>query len=151
MLTKILPALKYGLNDENWANHKPGSVFDDHLSRSDIADRLKRPTFRAATGSHLLRPFWSCSGWGLHGHHVSMMPVSSYLTISPLPQPDCFGGVFLLHFPYSYLRRTLSGTLALWSPDFPREKSRDRLICPIMAYLLAHLYIGACFFYKYLL
>ena len=30
-----------------------------------------------------------------------------------------FGGMFLLHFPYSYLRRTLSGILALWSPDFP--------------------------------
>ncbi len=30
-----------------------------------------------------------------------------------------FGGVFLLHFPYSYLRRTLSVILALRSPDFP--------------------------------
>jgi len=48
-----------------------------------------------------------------------MTPVSSYLTISTLPQPNCFGGMFLLHFPYSYLRRTLSGILALWSPDFP--------------------------------
>ena len=37
--------------------------------------------------------------------------------------------MFLLHFPYSYLRRTLSGILALRSPDFPRtpEGVRDRL------------------------
>ena len=29
-----------------------------------------------------------------------------------------------MHFPYSYLRRTLSGILALWSPDFPHTSRR---------------------------
>jgi hypothetical protein len=29
---------------------------------------------------------WSCSGWGLHGQHVTILPVSSYLTISTLPR-----------------------------------------------------------------
>ena len=82
-----------------------------------------------ATGSRLPRPVWSCSGWGLHGRHVSMPPVSSYLTISTLPQPYCFGGMFLLHFPYSYLRRTLSGTLALWSPDFPHKPKAYAIVC----------------------
>ena len=38
------------------------------------------------------------------------------------------GGCFLLHFPYSYLRRTLSGILALRSPDFPHSaRSAARL------------------------
>ena len=83
------------------------------------------------TGSHLSCPIWPCSGWGLHGQHVSMLPVSSYLTISTLPQPYCFDGMFLLHFPYSYLRQTLSGTLALWSPDFPHvRRTRDCLLYP---------------------
>ena len=31
---------------------KPGSVFDDHLSRLAIADKLQRPTYREVTGSH---------------------------------------------------------------------------------------------------
>ena len=107
-----------------WVRHKPGSVSDNHLSWPDVAARLMRPTSRTATGSRFSRPFWSCSGWGLHGQHVSILPVSSYLTISTLPQPYCFGGMFLLHFPYSYLRRTLSGIPALWSPDFPHIPRR---------------------------
>ncbi len=36
----------------------------------------------------------------------------------------CFGGMFLLHFPYSYLRQPLAGILALWSPDFPHVATR---------------------------
>ena len=40
---------------------------------------------------------------------VTRPAVSSYLAISPLPAEA--GGIFLLHFPGSRLRRTLSGTL----------------------------------------
>ena len=43
--------------------------------------------------------------------------------------------MFLLHFPYSYLRRTLSGILALWSPDFPHPLPfgmRPRLSDPVV-------------------
>jgi len=58
-----------------------------------------RPTYRAATGSRLLCPTWSCSGWGLHGQYVTILPVSSYLTISTLPQLSwsavCFCCTFL--------------------------------------------------------
>lgn len=35
---------------------------------------LMRPTFRAAAGRRFLRPIWSCSEWGLHGRHVTMLP-----------------------------------------------------------------------------
>ena len=80
-----------------------------------------RSTSRAAAGRCLSCPIRPCSGWGLHGRRVSAPPVSSCLTISTLPQPDCFGGMFLLHFPYSCLRRTLSGIPALRSPDFPHD------------------------------
>ena len=101
-----------------WAVHKPGSVLDNHLSRLAIADKLQRPTLPGGNGQLPLAPIWSCSGWGLHGQHVSILPVSSYLTISTLPQPNCFGGMFLLHFPYSYLRQTLSGILPCGARTF---------------------------------
>jgi len=54
--------------------------------RPAVADRLMRPTNRAAAGNRFLRPTWPCSGWGLHGRYVTIPPVSSYLTISTLPQ-----------------------------------------------------------------
>ena len=67
-------------------------------------------------------PIWSCSGWGLHETHVTMGPrelLPHDFTLTALS-----GGMFLLHFPYSYLRRTLSGILALRSPDFPHSAER---------------------------
>ena len=48
--------------------------------------------------------------------------VRSYRTLSPLPLPKPAGAVcFLWHFPWSRLRRTLSGTVSSWSPDFPHR------------------------------
>ena len=56
----------------------------DHLSGPDVTIGLKRPT-RGQTRL-LYPPIRSCSGWGLHGQPVTRLPVSSYLTISPLPR-----------------------------------------------------------------
>ena len=42
-------------------------------------------------------------------------------TSAPPKTGPSLGGMFLLHFPYGHPRRTLSGTLALWSPDFPHS------------------------------
>lgn len=96
----------------------------DHLSRSIVTVRLKRPTIldgkRAAS---LQFHFWSCSRWGLHSHIVAYMLVSSYLHRSIL----------------TYLRRrsisvalslkspslVVSQHPALWSPDFPRVATRS--------------------------
>ena len=65
---------------------------------------------------------------------VARNAVGSYPTLSPLPRqhscpPDRFietkdrnaGGAvsFLWHFPWGHPRRTLSGTVFPWSPDFP--------------------------------
>ena len=122
------------------ARRKPGSVSDNHLSRHTVTGMLQRPTFRAAAGNcpaKAVRPFWSCSGWGLH---------ETYVTIDPrelLPHDFTLtargGGMFLLHFPYSYLRRTLSGILALRSPDFPHS-ARSAARLSVLPELLSILY-----------
>ena len=45
-------------------NYKPGSVSDNHLSRSAVTGRLKQPT-RNTAGNRIV-PVRSCFGWGLH-------------------------------------------------------------------------------------
>ena len=69
---------------------KPGYVESDHLSRSYVAIKLKRPTWNAAgnciipqvpLGNHI----WSCFGWGLQSllcYHSSgeLLPRLSTLT-----------------------------------------------------------------------
>ena len=70
------------------ARRKPGSVSDNHLSRHTVTGMLQRPTFRAAAGNC---PALADSPFGLapDGVYTRRMlpyiPVSSYLTISPLP------------------------------------------------------------------
>ncbi len=74
---------------------------------------------------------------------VTSEAVVSYTALPPLP--DCSGGSFLLHFPWSHLHRTLSGILPceartfltcglstkLWKPQLlpgiPGTCSRDHL------------------------
>ena len=58
---------------------------------------------------------------------VTSQPVSSYLAFPSLPAYYA-GGLFLLHFPGSHLRRTLSVILSLWSPDFPHNNTFRHLI-----------------------
>jgi len=63
----------------------------------------------------------SCSGWGLPGRKVTPSPVSSYLTISPLPFVRLRlrkGGMFLWHFPWSRLHWTLSSILPCGARTF---------------------------------
>ena len=54
---------------------------------------------------------------------VAGRAVRSYRTLSPLPLPVSGHEAvcFLWHFPWSRLRRTLSGTVSPWSPDFPHN------------------------------
>ena len=117
--------------------YKPGSVFDNHLSRLAVTDKLKRPTNRTATGRRLLRPIWSCSEWGLHGRYVTISPVSSYLTISTLPQHS-------KDKPHCLFRRNVSVALSLKlpSPDVIRHprpmepglSSGYKVACDCLAY-----------------
>ena len=77
-------------------NSVPASPFDhtgsNHLSRATVTWRLQQPT-RELTDEqsasvhrmHTIPSAWSCSGWGLPSQPVTWLLVSSYLTISPLP------------------------------------------------------------------
>ena len=81
-----------------------------------------RPTWSSA-GS-VDAPAWPCTGWGLPGRHVTVTPVRSYRTFSPLPALDsaevapsavCFCGTF----PRLSPGRSPDHP-ALRCPDFPR-------------------------------
>jgi hypothetical protein len=65
---------------------KPGSVLDDHSSRPWVAPRLEPPT-RGLDEQRQRPPIRCCSGWGLPTERVATPVVSSYLTVSPLPDP----------------------------------------------------------------
>lgn len=65
---------------------------DDHSSRPSVTERLKQPTRKRCRPRPTLGraarsrfPIWSCTTRSLPGHRVSPpMPVSSYLTVSPI-------------------------------------------------------------------
>ena len=111
----------------------------DHSSRPHIAARLKQPT--RTTGPKLpctmkMRaiPIRSCSRWGLPCRCCCQHDaVRSYRTLSLSPGRNRGRPAFCGTFPepapgWKPARRTLSGTVALWSPDFPplHECSGDR-------------------------
>jgi hypothetical protein len=99
---------------------------DDHSSGTSVAERLTLPTRTAGPETGLgLCPapslFGIAPGGVYHAGPVAGPAVGSYPTLSPLPPPtEASGAVcFLRHFPWGYPRRTLSGTVFPWSPDFP--------------------------------
>ena len=121
---------------------KPGSVTagepaaDGHSSGTPVARRLARPT--RATGrkqpcrraAPTVAPTWSCSRWGLPCRD-RYRPRGALL-----PHPFTLAGgslarfrpavCFLWHFPWGRPRRTLSGTVLPWSPDFPHPAEAER-------------------------
>ena len=65
-------------------------------------------------------PTWSCSWWGLPCRfrcrsRGALLPHP--FTLTPLNGAVCS----LWHFPWGRPRRTLSGTIFPWSPDFPPQ------------------------------
>ena len=113
---------------------KPGSVLaptskqaamDGHSSGTPVTERLARPT-RATTRKHRCRlpgvsPLFGLAPGGVcRAASVAGRAVGSYPTVSPLPSWRTRQAVcFLWHFPWGRPRRTLSGTVSPWSPDFP--------------------------------
>src|SRR5438270_2309784 len=102
---------------------KPGSVpakaGDGHSSGTFVAERLARPTRTAAGNSHC-RPYLVLLPAGLAV--PSALPQTRCALTAPFqPYLDNrpWAVCFLLRFPWSRLRRTLSGAVFPWSPDFP--------------------------------
>ncbi len=86
---------------------------NDHLSRTERC-RQPQATYLKTDRASLSFPIWSCFGWGLHGYgcyqpHGSLLHHLS--TLTKIEQFFYFGGIFLLHWPWSHLHRTLSGIL----------------------------------------
>ncbi len=137
------PCFKTGVGGWVRANYKPNSVpassLDhtgrNHLSRTTVTCRLQRPT-RELTDEqsasmhkkHTILSAWSCSEWGLPSQPVTWLLVSSYLTISPLPDNTCHIATFLKavgrYVSVALSLRSPSLDViqhpALWSSDFPR-------------------------------
>ena len=63
--------------------------------------------------------FGIAPGGACHAGPVASPPVGSYSTVSPLPMRT-WAVSFLWRFPSGCPARALPGTIALWSPDFPR-------------------------------
>ena len=79
---------------------------------------------------------------------VAKAAVRFYRTFPPLPIKDflLIGGLFLLHYPWSRLRRALPGILALWCSDFPHGVRRlTSIIATQLPGLLVCFNIGFCF------
>ena len=103
---------------------KPGYVLSDHLSRANVTDSFKRPTWEQIGQIY-------CSLFGLASDGVYMCPFCyqkggsllhclSTLTIA--------GGLFLLPFSSGYPGLTLSSALALWCSDFPHRHTASAII-----------------------
>ena len=105
-------------------DHKPGSVLDGHLSRPRVTARLKRSrrTRRAADMPPCILHRVGFTSPACYQAAGELLPRLSILTV---PRG---GGLFLLHFPWSRLRRPLTGTLALRCPDFPHAR-RPAAVC----------------------
>jgi hypothetical protein len=103
---------------------------DDHSSGAFVAERLKQPTRTTGAETRLgpkprAVPIRSCSRWGLpcrsrHRSRGGLLPHP--FTLTARGAAVCF----LWHFPWGRPRRTLSGTVLPWSPDFPLRRPFDR-------------------------
>ena len=102
---------------------------DGHSSGTPVARRIKQPTRTAGPDRPGTSPapflFGLAPGGVCRAVSVAGNAVRSYRTVSPLPaSPKRTGGLFSVALslgfaPEGSSRRTLSGTVRPWSPDFP--------------------------------
>ena len=88
--------------------YEPGSVLNSHLSWYIVANVIMRPR-QNGTGNPMVF-IGPCFRWGLQSlfryrNSGKLLPYLSTLTCINT------GGLFLLHYPWSRLRRPLTGTL----------------------------------------
>ena len=119
---------------------KPGSVpgpghpnsGEGHSSRACVATCLKRVPGNLGratrTGRAPAFPYSSCSRWGLPTATSPLQPVSSYLTLSPLPRTTrkLAGGLFSAALALGLPPVGVTDHPALWSPDFPPVRQAHR-------------------------
>jgi hypothetical protein len=113
-------------------------AMDDHSSANRVTTAVKLPTRASRAMASLrryrgLRPdqprarplFGIAPGGACRAGSVTSPAVGSYPTFSPFPLRT---GVVssLWRFPWGCPRRGLPGTLAFWSPDFPRSSAFRR-------------------------
>jgi len=133
--SKYQPACKPGS-----VGHRPfaRTVRDGHSSGTMFAHCLKQPT-RTADPTRS-RGVIACANRPLRRPYSVLLPVW-FAMPSPLPATRCaLTAPFhpyprsrrrravrsLWHFPWGRPRRTLSGTVCRWSPDFPPRRPFDR-------------------------
>ncbi len=111
----------------------PCQAMDDHSSGACVAAGFARPTRRAGR-KHPRRsgrnpptalPIRPCSRWGLPcRRHCwkrgGLLPHRFTLAVR-VPKGADRAVCFLWHFPWAFARRSLTGTVFPWSPDFPPE------------------------------
>ena len=79
-----------------------------------------RRAWKQAWRERLSSLFGLAPGGVCRAVRIAASAVRSYRTLSPLPRAGSPRAVcFLWHFPWGRPRRTLSGTVLPWSPDFP--------------------------------
>ena len=106
---------------------------DDHSSAASVTRAVKLPTRApgvtrpcggipdlAIDGPARVRPLFGIApGGACHTVPVARSVVGSYPTVSPsLLRTEAVSSLW--RFPWGCPRRALPGTLASWSPDFPR-------------------------------
>ena len=100
---------------------------DGHLSRICVATNLMR--FLPKTGRATLVVLSNLASSGVYrATFVTKGAVVSYATFPPLPTK--VGGLFLLHFPWSHLHRTLSGILPCEARTFLTCKNAAAITYP---------------------
>ena len=90
---------------------------------SNLPERLVRTWIPGCTPR---RPYSVLPRWACRAGPVAATRGALYRTVSPLPFPAKYttkpAVCSLWHFPWGYPRRTLSGTVCPWSPDFPPRR-----------------------------
>ena len=120
--------------------YKRSSVFDNHLSRLIVTNKLERPTYRRMRATSLM-PYLGLAPGGVYtAQLVTQLTVSSYLAFSSLPQKWRFFSVAL---SLGSLPLGVTQHPALWSSDFPHAAcaARDYLVYLIESYINTFVYL----------
>ena len=110
--------------------YKRSSVFDNHLSRLIVTNKLERPTYRRMRATSLM-PYLGLAPGGVYtAQLVTQLTVSSYLAFSSLPHK---WRLFSVALSLGSLPLGVTQHPALWSSDFPHVANAT---CDYLTYLI---------------